>query len=709
MLYRNDIFRILGVRYRLLAIFPDRDDAYVITQDEKTGLPYRRHWSNLLNDEEKGNLLIEAAPTLISAHRASKAALDIRDAIWFRIEPLVTSTDIFLAERRGPMVAGRALELNCSIQTLYDNLRRYWRNGQTKDSLIPEIHHRGTSPQSITAGRGRKPKRHDGGIFQMDENAKKKAIESIEKYYLIGEVTTLEKAYERHLRDHYSYTDGNGKGYHLSDGQCPSSRQFRHICKSIGLEKIIRRHGDKLFEQNSRPKLGSAQDDCQGVGHIYEIDATIADVFLVATKDRSRIIGKPTLYLIYDRRSRLVVGFYIGLEPPSWPAAMQAILSIAEDKAALCQRYGVEYDARDWPAHGVYPQMFMADRGEMASKNSSLLVAGLGIRVANAASMRPDYKGTVECGFKLLQRSMSDTLKGYEPPENVTKRRGKNYSQDACLTIDEFIRVMLANIVAHNRQVMPGYPLSAELLSQDFKPIPRNLWAHEVRLRVGVLTRHTVDAIRFALLPRSVATVTQKGIEFKGCFYTCPEAIAGGWFVKAGQRTFKIDIAYDRRLVDRFFIFDPHDPSHHYVATLLEKIHDYQGLSFAEVEAYEEMRKQMQYDAASHNRQQRLDFHDATDATILSASLETKAITKGKSRRSRRKDTAEDRLEEQRERRQHEAKIPLQRDTAPVQADNNVVPLTPTPMEPNPTAASAPSSLAEKLRMQRKKLLNENE
>ncbi len=50
-----------------------------------------------------------------------------------------------------------------------------------------------------------------------------------------------------------------------------------------------------------------------GPGSRYEIDATIADVYLLSA-DRQRVIGRPTLYVVVDVFSRMVAGFYIGLE-----------------------------------------------------------------------------------------------------------------------------------------------------------------------------------------------------------------------------------------------------------------------------------------------------------------------------------------------------------------------------------------------------------
>ena len=39
----------------------------------------------------------------------------------------------------------------------------------------------------------------------------------------------------------------------------------------------------------------------------YEIDATIADIYLVADDDRSKILGRPILYVVVDDFSRMVV------------------------------------------------------------------------------------------------------------------------------------------------------------------------------------------------------------------------------------------------------------------------------------------------------------------------------------------------------------------------------------------------------------------
>ncbi|MBW4573588.1 MAG: hypothetical protein KME31_38255 [Tolypothrix carrinoi HA7290-LM1] len=53
--------------------------------------------------------------------------------------------------------------------------------------------------------------------------------------------------------------------------------------------------------------------------------------------NRSWIIGRPTLYLVIDVFSRLIVGFIVTLEPPSWLGAMLALENATADKVFFCQ------------------------------------------------------------------------------------------------------------------------------------------------------------------------------------------------------------------------------------------------------------------------------------------------------------------------------------------------------------------------------------
>jgi hypothetical protein len=702
MLLKNDLVNLAGSTMRILDIDLAKNLVWVFPIADEKALPLPVRLSEITN-------LTPLTSTIQpDVRKHSPTAVRRANLAWSRIEPLVSNLAIYDYRQRNMLIEARARELKCSPQTLLKDLRRYWCGGQTRAALMGKFHNCGqVSYDNPGSRRGRTPEYGNHDCFLVMSADRKNMDKVIRGCYLKDRTVSVPAAYQRLLEKYYSYFDGNQVRYIKPPGEIPSLRQFRYYLNThFTLEEILRsRLSDKSFEQNHRARPGYGLQDCHGIGHIYEIDATIADVWLVSSKDRSRIIGKPTLYLIYDKFSRLVVGFYVGLEAPSWPAARHAIISIAENKAELCQKYGVPYDPADWPATGAFPQQFVGDRGEMISRDSSLLSKNMAIIIKNEPALRPDRKGTVECGIYVTQKSMADAVPGYEPPDNPTKRRGKKYDKDACLTLDEIKAVLLTDIIMHNRTVMKQYPLSAEMLSQGVRPIPTEIWSEDLKRRSGSLTRYDEKFVRLSLLPEEKATVTKAGILFRGCYYTCQEVIKRGWLVQAGQRKFTLNVSYDKRLVDSIYIHDDTGDKGYIEATLAPRSADYKGLSFDEVGAYEHMRAALRHEADHINAQERSHFHAVIDPITEHAKKEMRKVSKGKSRASRKKDVAPDRLDERRARRQIEAPINRKPPTPSISADVIALPGR-AKDEESATPKASPGSLTDRLRLKRQEMLN---
>lgn len=706
MIYRNDILLISEgtKRFRIIDIKPTEDLAWVIDLESPKALPKPKQLSKLIQDFKSGKLQRDAGSQTIIRERASAAAQARQDKMWSYISPLLESSTIYEPTQRCALIEQRADDVGCSPQTLYTALRRYWQNGLSSDALLPAFHKSG-SKAGITGKRGRKPESGGRTSFQMTDEELAQLKKFVQKTYLRTETMTEASAYQRYLEKHHTYLDGNGKSFIKPAGERPSLRQFSYaLNNTLSFEDKIRgRRGDKEFERNHRARLGSVQIDCQGIGHYYEIDATIADVFLVSKHDRSKIVGKPTMYLIFDRFSRLIVGYYIGLEAASWITARQAILSIAESKQSLCQRYGIDYDPNDWPAEGIFPQAFLADRGEMLAANSSLIVGGLNITVANLPSLRPDHKPIVECGFKQIHKPLADTIPGYEPPEFAGKRRTRHYDKGSCLTVEEFNKAIVLSIIRHNRRVMPSYPVTPEMATDGIAPAPRDLWAYNAERRMGQLTRLPEAHVRFSLLPQDTATVSKEGIYFKGCYYSCPEATKNGWFVRGSKQAFKLSISYDKRLVNCIYLHDPKDPQNFIQANLLSKSREFEGLTFDEVAYYQQLAKELQREGLQNNLQVNYEFHQTLDLTVAAAKEQTKKASLNVSRSARIKNKEATRKAELAEQRRIEA-APAIAAPPELKVEQNVIPLK----EPRLNSQQKPaSSMQEKLQRLKKEALNE--
>lgn len=697
---KNDLITLDGHLHRVLHIEPAQDTVWLFRIGERLALPKRESLSGVrarAKPPGTGASLPDRTPAIL---HASAKALMWRDRAWARIAPLVATDAILVPSQRAALVRQRAKELRCSERTLMPHLRQYWAGGQTLDALLPHYERCGRKTVRLTAGRGNPPVHSQTLVYQLTEQDITWMTRAA-RSYLKDERRTMSEAHQRLREKYYVETDGEGTMWLKPRGQCPSLRQFRYfVQRTYSAEFQARaRKGDKEFERDHRAVLGTVMQDCQGIGHYYEIDATVGDVFLVAAADRARIIGKPTVYLVIDRASRLIVGYYVGLENASWNAALLAILSICEDKRALCERLGVEYDPADWPAHGVLPSEFLADRGEVLSEASNQLPDALHVTVTNVPSLRPDWKPLVESGFRLLHQTIKDTVKAYDPPSNATKRRGKHYEKDASLTLGEFEAIVLHAIIERNRAMMRRFPLTLQQLADGVTPSPIALWEYGLRTRMGALARRSADTVRFALLPRDTASVTEAGIVFKGCHYGLPKEMGNGWFVKARSRgRFTVDVSYDPRRVDAIYVHAPRTAFGYHVATLLKRSEEYRGLTFNEVHAYEMARKAINHQAEESHAQEHHRYHRATDPIQDRAHAKMTAATGSRSRSARRADTREDRTAELAHERERTA-APLPGGQAHADRRAKVVQLrglTERPVEPpaEPAPSAAPPAAA---------------
>ncbi len=669
MLFKNDIYIDGDVRYRLLHADARSNVAWVISLDDPKAWPTQTSWrtlSQLLPMSASENQVGEqsSAGTRGPSSASRKVTPSMRKSRDKAIELLGEIQnrvpEVFDPALRGQLVREREQQGH-SRSAIYKNLRRYWVGGQTPAALLGNFNQCGRAEGGVTAGRGAKSG-FEHGTYQLTESDSKAFNDIIKRLYLNDGRLKITDAFQRLLEEHYQTADGNGKLWVRPQGERPSLRQFDYFLrKTYSLElRLRKREGDKDFERDHRAILDTVLSRCQGVGHQYEADATIADVYLVAKDDRRKIVGKPTLYFIIDRKSRLIVGWYVGLENSSWICAMQALLTVSMDKRTLCERYGVKYEPTDWPAHQVHSSELIADR-EMLQKSSDQIADDLATRVVNLPSQRPDHKPIVETQFKLTRMRLQDGTPGFDPPENAKRRMGKHYEKDACLTLDEFTAIILSAIIEHNRAPMKEYELSLTEIADEIEPSPIGIWNHNIVTRAGSLTKYPEERVRLALLPRGEATVSENGIDFGGCYYTCPEAINRGWFTQARKRRFKVEVSYDGRLVDTVYVRNTDKAGKHsevYACVLTPRSQKFQGLSFAEVKACQFFRDLMTPAIDQGRIQARADFHGATKPIIDGALEKLKKAGPKKSRTARKADIKGDRMDELRKERQEVAAMP---------------------------------------------------
>jgi hypothetical protein len=243
------------------------------------------------------------------------------------------------------------------------------------------------------------------------------------------------------------------------------------------------------------------------------------------------------------------------------------------------------------------------------------------------------------------------------PPEDSNKRQKRDRSQDASLTLKEFTCLMLQKVIQQNKAPLDKNPMDNRQILSGLQPTPINIWNTEVRERAGRLTRYSEAEVRFALLPQAEASVSREGIRVDDCYYGAPEAMAKGWFLRAGGGRFKQTVSYDLRLVDAIYVHDDSHPDGYFIAKLLDRCSQYSGLSFAEVGALHYQKKVVRHEGAHLKRALEAGFNALARPLVDKAVAKTKVATKGKSRSARKKDTVEARTDARRAERQDTAQL----------------------------------------------------
>lgn len=518
-----------------------------------------------------------------------------RDNSWEIIKDLVNKEpEIYDEKERGLLIRSTVLNKKTNKKSIYKYLNRYWTRGKTINALLPDFQKSGgygkTRPvEETTKKRGRPSKlsinEPEKTRSNIDEDLKKIIRYSMNKYYASKQFATIPKAYNAMLQNHFNI------GYVLKDGvktpvlppanEVPSIGQFKYWgLMTIDLEKLLKaRSGDRGFALKHRAVLGESTQMAAGPGSVYQVDATVADVYVVNRLKRNDIIGRPIVYVCIDVFSRMIVGLYVGLEGPSWLGAMITFANTAESKIEYCARYGISISEDDWPCHYL-PERLMADRGEFISSASDSLVKGLGVTIDNTPPYRADWKGIVEQYFRCLN------LRGIKwVPGAVRKReRGeKDCRLDAQLDLEQFTKILIHNIIKHNKyQWIEDYPLSKEMIADRIDPVPMTLWEWGVRNRVGILHEATPDRVKLAVMPRDSARITTQGIIFKGVHYVCDRALREQWFIQARHRgRSSLEASYDPRNLDMIYLHLRNEPFE--VCYLMDKDARFKGCTEEEI------------------------------------------------------------------------------------------------------------------------------
>ncbi len=568
MISINEVFKYIdvndGERIRVIEI--DNDNVYIVNIDATSSMPKIEKLGKLTEELLAEKLIRIHDPFLkiIDDKDLTTIQKNKRDFDWQFVQKYmeIYKSQLLQKNYRNKTFKVISNESGIGLTKVRKVFVRFWQRGMNKNSLIPDYMNSGGKgkDRKLSENKVGRPRKSDyygdsieGINITLDE--RKQFEISLNKYFRNSKKPSLSETYSLMLKDFYSdiyFEDGEKKYRVWDETRIPTYQQFYYwYRKTKDIKKdIIFRECENEFNLRHRELLSNSKQETDGPGTRFQVDATIADVYLVSALNRNRVIGRPIVYAIIDVYSRMVAGIYVGLEGPSWLGAMMALDNMIEDKVEYCGRHGIEIQEEQWPCKHL-PEIIIADRGEFEGYSVENLINNLNVKIENTPPYRGDLKGIVERSFRTTNEKIKHKTPGTIQKE-FRKRGDRDYRLDATLTLEEFTKVYINIVLHHNSKTIDKYPLEKEMIADEITPNPINLWNWGIKNRKGRLKTVDREILRLNILPKGKASVSRAGIRFKGLYYSSDKAVREQWFINLKVRS--IEIVYDPRNIDKIYI-----------------------------------------------------------------------------------------------------------------------------------------------------------
>lgn len=329
---------------------------------------------------------------------------------------------------------------------------------------------------------------------------------ALNKYYYTPKKSKLTDVYIRLLKEKYCDAESN------LPAEYPTMRQFRYFEQKYRKQEtyLISRNGLSDYQRNNRPLLGEGVQEFAPYVGVGMLDATVCDIYLINRE--GQIVGRPILVAGTDANTSLCYGYALLWEGGVY-SLQQLMRNIISDKVEHCRRMGIVIEERQWPVSRL-PGIMVTDMGSEYTGETFEQITELGVTLINLPPFRPDLKGPVEKLFDLVQEKYKDALKGRGVIMPDFQERGAHdYRKDACLTLEDFERIVVRCIVYYNSErVISDYPYTEAMIKKQIRPYSCEIWNWKVQEPGTNLITATDKEIILTLLPRTEGTFTRYGL-----------------------------------------------------------------------------------------------------------------------------------------------------------------------------------------------------
>lgn len=613
----NMLFIFNNEKYRVVGSSFDKKDIFIVNMKRGS------RWNNIIESQKLEEYFNNKLAMEIMDDKAiieykdelSENALKKQQVYGEIIAFLLKNSpknEIFYSNLRKVIVDKACDKYNISESTIKRIFSRYLKNGKIISGLV-KFNNCGAK------GKERNNTYSNSNIVPIDNKFRKIFKEGINKYYNTNKKNNIKTTYELIIRD-YLKDNPNVK--------VPTLKQFyywhKKIIDSNYKNTIIKRKGERVYQQMAKPIIGSSMEDVLAPADLYQIDSTILDVYIVSKLNRDLIVGRPVFYAVIDTYSRLIVGINVTIEPfNSFQGVSVALLNAFSNKVDYCKQYGIDINKEQWDVQCI-PNRILTDRGELLSSNIENAITNLGIIIQNTPPYRGDMKGIIEKFFERIQSLIKPFVDGVvENKFNKIERGAIDYRLKANLTLEEITKIIIKCVLFHNNNhVLNHYESDGLDIQNSSAKVPKKIWEYGVKTKKGLLRELSEEVIKINLLPNKEVSVTAKGVKFNKLYYISSYMLENDFFSQARLNgNFKIRISYNpNNLSEIYYIKE--DGENYDTLHLVTHLKHYKGLSKEELEKIIEYEKELNKRAEEEELKEKLKLYSEIENIAKEAKQE---------------------------------------------------------------------------------------
>ena len=410
------------------------------------------------------------------------------------LKPIIEKVASLTSDRNPPSTA-----------TLYRWLRFYDEAGRDARALVPATKARGNRKRRFLGRRAQK------GDLKNNQKAQERAARvaelidnAIDEVYLKDQRFTV-----RAVHDSLTAKIDDANRFREPDDQLPlPDRSSLHdvVNKLDDYDVIEARYGKKIADEKYRAVLQGARPT-RPLERV-ECDHTTTDLFVVDPVTMLPI-GRAFLTWMICVYTKMILGFYISFNPPSYLTVMECLKHAIRPKTYVRRKYS--NIRNDWGAYGI-PEVLVVDNArEFHGRNLEDACHQLGIVLQYSPRGKPWIRTTVERSYRTIATQLHHQMPG-TTFSNIIERADYEPGKTAIITpdvLDEITHKWIADI----------YQVSGH---RGIRDVPALRWEKGIAEWPPALPVNS-EFLDVALGYTEERVVSSRGIELDNLFYNDEE------------------------------------------------------------------------------------------------------------------------------------------------------------------------------------------